>query len=105
MTKSGYLTLWFRKPYKQLRIYKIITMIWEFFRMTSDRVKATAKNVKTKFLVLISCPEPGAPEQCPIQKNRIASSSGCALNVGRWYRLTSGHAPFFSLFTFFGDRD
>jgi len=27
-----------------------------------------------------------------------------ALNLGLRYRLTSGHAPIFSLFTFFGNR-
>jgi len=34
----------------------------------------------------------------------ISSETGNALNVGKRYRLTSGHAPIFSLFTFFGNR-
>jgi hypothetical protein len=34
----------------------------------------------------------------------IASESGNVFNVGKRYRLTSGHAPIFSLFTYFGNR-
>jgi hypothetical protein len=34
----------------------------------------------------------------------IASESGDVFNVGKRYRLTSGHAPIFSLFTYFGNR-
>ena len=90
-------------------------MLWEFFKKTSARIKAAAKSVKTKFLVLIgqpgeleagtpSAPEPEAPEKCPVQKNRYASKAGRAMNKGQWCRLTSSHAPIFSLFTYFGDR-
>lgn len=32
------------------------------------------------------------------------SESGNVFNVGKRYRLTSGHAPIFSLFTYFGNR-
>jgi|APFre7841882793_1041355.scaffolds.fasta_scaffold01657_5 hypothetical protein len=34
----------------------------------------------------------------------IASESGNVFHVGKRYRLTSGHAPIFSLFTYFGNR-
>jgi hypothetical protein len=34
----------------------------------------------------------------------IVASEGNALDAGKMYRLTSGHAPVFSLFTFFGIR-
>jgi hypothetical protein len=34
----------------------------------------------------------------------VVASDGNVLNAGKRYRLTSGHAPIFSLFTFFGDR-
>ncbi len=34
----------------------------------------------------------------------IASESGNVFNVGKRYRLTSSHAPIFSLFTYFGNR-
>jgi hypothetical protein len=79
-------------------------MLWEFFKTTSARIKAAAKSVKTKFLVLIGQPEPEAPEKCPVQKNRYTSKAGRAMNKGQWCRLTSSHAPIFSLFTYFGDR-
>jgi hypothetical protein len=34
----------------------------------------------------------------------IASESGNVFHMGKRYRLTSGHAPIFSLFTYFGNR-
>jgi hypothetical protein len=34
----------------------------------------------------------------------VPTSAENALNAGLRYRKTSGHAPFFSLFSFFGDR-
>ena len=34
----------------------------------------------------------------------IVSRMENALNAGKWYRKTSGHAPVFSLYTFFGNR-
>jgi len=34
----------------------------------------------------------------------VASGSGNVFHVGKRYRLTSGHAPIFSLFTYFGNR-
>jgi hypothetical protein len=34
----------------------------------------------------------------------IAASEGNVLDTGKRYRLTSGHAPLFSLFTFFANR-
>jgi hypothetical protein len=36
--------------------------------------------------------------------NVIAASEGNVLDVGKRYRKTSGHSPFFSLFTFFANR-
>ena len=50
-------------------------MLWEFFKNASTRIKAAAKSVKTKFLVLIGQPEPEAPEKCPVQKNRYTSKA------------------------------
>jgi hypothetical protein len=34
----------------------------------------------------------------------IPTSIASVMNLGLRYRLTSGHAPIFSLFTFFGNR-
>ena len=79
-------------------------MLWEFFKNASTRIKAAAKSVKTKFLVLIGRPEPETPKRRPVIKNRFTSKAGRAMNMGQWCRLTSSHAPIFSLFTYFGDR-
>ena len=79
-------------------------MFWEFFKTTSARIKAAANSIKTKFLVLIGQPEPEAPEKFPVQKNNYTSETRRAMNKGQWCRLTSSHAPIFSLFTYFGDR-
>jgi hypothetical protein len=38
------------------------------------------------------------------KKMVLVASDGNVLDMGKRYRLTSGHAPLFSLFTFFGDR-
>jgi hypothetical protein len=37
------------------------------------------------------------------KKILVASADGNVLDMGKRYRLTSGHAPLFSLFTFFKD--
>jgi len=37
-------------------------------------------------------------------KTVLVASEGNALDMGKRYRLTSGHAPLFSLFTFFSNR-
>ncbi|OPY37773.1 MAG: hypothetical protein A4E35_01055 [Methanoregula sp. PtaU1.Bin051] len=34
----------------------------------------------------------------------VVASDGNVMNAGKRHRLTSGHAPIFTLFTFFGDR-
>ena len=79
-------------------------MIGEFFRATSARVKSAAKSIKRKVLQLMGRTEPEAPEQTPIERNEIASPNGCAMNLGPRYRILSGHAPNYRLYTFFGDR-
>jgi len=37
-------------------------------------------------------------------KTVLVASDGNVLDMGKRYRKTSGHAPLFSLYTFFGDR-
>lgn len=37
-------------------------------------------------------------------KTVLVASDGNVLDMGKRYRLTSGHAPLFSLFTFFANR-
>jgi len=38
------------------------------------------------------------------RKTVLVSSEGNVMDMGKRYRLTSGHSPLFSLFTFFGLR-
>ena len=38
------------------------------------------------------------------EKVILVASKGNAMDMGKRYRLTSGHSPLFSLFTFFGLR-
>jgi hypothetical protein len=45
-----------------------------------------------------------ADEIVPDAKTVLVSADGNVLDMGKRYRLTSGHAPLFSLFTFFTDR-
>jgi hypothetical protein len=47
---------------------------------------------------------PAPPVHARLPALIVASASGNVLDMGKRYRLTSGHAPIFSLFTFFGDR-
>ena len=78
-------------------------MVGEFFLKLIKRAKEMAKALKAKFIALTHKLMPAV-----LVKNfltpSISSETGNALNVGKRYRLTSGHAPIFSLFTFFGNR-
>jgi hypothetical protein len=47
---------------------------------------------------------PSCPTAAGIHSNIVQAESGNALDAGKRYRLTSGHAPVFSLITFFGSR-
>jgi hypothetical protein len=47
---------------------------------------------------------PAPPTHARLPALIVASASGNVLDMGKRYRLTSGHAPIFSLFTFFGNR-
>jgi hypothetical protein len=44
------------------------------------------------------------PVRAIITVCHIASETGNVFHVGKRYRLTSSHAPIFSLFTYFGNR-
>ena len=45
-----------------------------------------------------------ATEIVRVVKAVFVASKGNALDMGKRYRLTSGHAPLFSLYTFFTNR-
>ena len=45
-----------------------------------------------------------APSSVSDVKKILVAADGNVLDMGKRYRLTSGHAPFFSLYTFFNHR-
>jgi hypothetical protein len=104
MTKSAHVTRWFRKPFKQPRIYKTITMLCYFLTQASKRLKAAAESIKDRVIGFFRRPDPVTHMKCQAGKSSLASGAGCSMNTGQWCKLTSSHAPVFSLFTFFGDR-
>jgi hypothetical protein len=104
MTKCGQLTHWFRKPFKQPIIYKSITMLCYFLTQTGKRLKAAAESVKDRVIGFFRRPDPVTQLKCQAGLNSFASLTGCSMNTGQWSQLTQSHAPIFSLFTFFGDR-
>lgn len=57
-----------------------------------ERLAAAARHVRP------------APPAVACARALVVAPEGNVLNAGKRYRLTSGHAPLFSLFTFFGDR-
>ena len=64
----------------------------------------TWKSLKAKVVAAIR--EAFSPEKShlPDRNAMIAAAEGNVMNTGKRYRKTSGHSPFFSLFTFFGLR-
>ncbi|MCK9579169.1 MAG: hypothetical protein M0Q92_01815 [Methanoregula sp.] len=104
MTKISHRTRWFRKRFKQLRIYKSITMLCYFLTQAGKRLKAAAESVKNRIVDLFRGPDPVTQTKCQAVLNSLASGTGCSMNTGQWCKQTSSHAPIFSLFTFFGDR-
>ncbi|MCX6698042.1 MAG: hypothetical protein NTV84_10960 [Methanoregula sp.] len=48
---------------------------------------------------------PSLSASAGIKELIVVTGSKNAMNAGKRYRLTSGHAPIFSLFTYFGLRN
>ena len=78
-------------------------MIGEFFKKLISRAKEVAKVLKSKFIALTNKLMPAVPVKKFLIPS-ISSQTGNAMKMGKRYRLTSGHAPIFSLYTFFSDR-
>ncbi|MFA4826502.1 MAG: hypothetical protein WC593_15235 [Methanoregula sp.] len=69
------------------------------------RLKKTAKAIKAGFVsVTYHRVTPSVSAYLPFSGYVIPTGAVQALNLGLRYRITSGHAPIFSLFTFFGNR-
>jgi len=80
-------------------------MIPELIAQLRTRAKEAKKAMKAKFIAIrYHFITPSDPACRPAPVLIVPSGSGNALDVGKLYRLTSGHSPIFSLFTFFGDR-
>ena len=59
------------------------------------------KSLKAKFMAIAKALSPKT-SYLPDRNAMIAAAEGNVMNTGKRYRKTSGHSPFFSLFTFFG---
>jgi hypothetical protein len=68
-----------------------------------DAMKRTWKSLKAKFWNVIDAISPRS-SHLPDLHLILAAAEGNVMNTGKRYRKTSGHSPFFSLFTFFGLR-
>jgi hypothetical protein len=78
-------------------------MAGEFFKHLVRRAKKAAQALKAKFTAVTRTLLPPARMKKFLTPG-ISCGTGNALHRGKRYRLTSDHAPVFSLFTFFGNR-
>jgi hypothetical protein len=78
-------------------------MIREIVAQLRKRAKEIAEALKSRFLAAIHKSTPAVSVGARVRA-LIVASKGNVLNMGKRYRKTSGHAPIFSLFTFFGIR-
>lgn len=77
-------------------------MIHERIELLKTRAKETVAAVKKKLAAAMLWITP-ATSTVPDSRVIIAASKGNILDMGKRYRKTSGHAPLFSLYTFFKD--
>ncbi len=71
--------------------------------MISEHLGHLKAWLRAKLAAAVRLFTPGA-EAVRDAKTVLVASDGNVLDMGKRYRLTSGHAPLFSLYTFFGDR-
>lgn len=80
----------------------MIRKITEHLKM---RLKKTVKAIKARFIsVNYHLVTPSVSAYLPFSGYVVPTGVVQALNLGLRYRITSSHAPVFSLFTFFGNR-
>ena len=80
-------------------------MIREIVAHLKMRLKKTVKAIKAKCIsVTYHLVTPSVSACLPFSGYVIPTGTANALNLGLRYRLTSSHAPIFSLFSFFGNR-
>ena len=71
-------------------------MINELIERLKNGIRARIKTVAEAFMPEFTV--------IPGEKVILVASEGNVMDMGKRYRLTSGHSPLFSLFTFFGLR-
>ncbi|MEI8330349.1 MAG: hypothetical protein WCF90_01620 [Methanomicrobiales archaeon] len=71
--------------------------------MTSNYLGQLKPWLGAKFAAAVHMFVPASISANRSAKEIIAAANGNVLDIGERYRLMSGHAPFFSLFTFFKD--
>jgi hypothetical protein len=80
-------------------------MIRELVKNLEMGFKKMMKAIKAGFVsVTYHLVTPSLSAFLPFSGYVVPTGVVNALNVGKRYRLTSGHAPIFSLFSFFGNR-
>ena len=80
-------------------------MIQKLVAHLKMRLKKTAKAIKARFIsVTYHLVTPSVSAYLPFSGYVVPTGAVQALNLGLRYRITSSHAPVFSLFTFFGNR-
>jgi hypothetical protein len=79
------------------------------FRKIIARLGTRQKEIADAIIAKVGtaiCPcMPSLSASAGIRKLIVPTESQNALKAGTQYRLTSGHAPIFSLFTYFGLRN
>ena len=78
-------------------------MIHERIERLKTWAKETFTAVNEKLATAVHWISP-ATSAGPDARVIIAAAKGNVLDMGKRYRNTSGHAPLFSLYTFFGNR-
>lgn len=79
-------------------------MLCYFLTRVGKRLKAAAESVRDRVIDFFRQSDPVTQIKCQARMNSFASGIGRSMNIGQWSRLKQSHAPIFSLFTFFGDR-
>jgi len=87
------------------RLDSIITMIRKIVAHLKMKFKMAVKAIRAGFMSAAYPQVPLPAAAClPFFGFVVPTVAENALNAGLRYRKTSGHAPIFSLFSFFGDR-
>jgi len=79
-------------------------MLREFIARLKTKAKRVVQAVISKLGAAIRAVTPSESAVAGVLHLIVPTETADAMKFGKRYRLTSGHAPIFSLFTFFGLR-